>query len=77
MMKGDNKNMQICTDIRENSALRRSFDALAQKTFGLTFEGWYQSGGWQADLRRACSRKTIRRCLCAGMRWRNGWLRRS
>lgn len=48
-MKNENQDIRIRTDIRENSALRRSFDALAQKTFGLTFEGWYQSGGWQAD----------------------------
>lgn len=49
MMKDDSKNFQLRTDVRENGALRRSFDALAKKTFGLTFEGWYQSGGWQED----------------------------
>lgn len=48
-MKDDSKNFQLRTDVRENGALRRSFDALAKKTFGLTFEGWYQSGGWQED----------------------------
>ena len=26
--------------------LRKSFDALAQKTFGISFEGWYRAGHW-------------------------------
>ena len=32
--------------IRENAPLRKSFDALAQKTFGISFEGWYRAGHW-------------------------------
>ena len=32
--------------IRENAPLRKSFDALAQKTFGISFEGWYRAGYW-------------------------------
>lgn len=32
-----------------DDALRRSFDALAQRTFGLTFEDWYQNGFWGDD----------------------------
>ncbi len=39
--------MQIVTDIRENAALRASFNELAQQTFdGLSFETWYQHGHW-------------------------------
>lgn len=34
------------TDIRENPSLRKSFDALAQTTFGLSFEHWFQLGYW-------------------------------
>ncbi len=36
-------------DIRRDEAVRRSFDALARRTFGLSFEGWYQGGYWQGD----------------------------
>ena len=36
-------------DIRRDEAARRSFDDLARRTFGLSFEGWYQSGYWQGD----------------------------
>lgn len=32
-----------------DDVLRRSFDALAQRTFGLTFEDWYQNGFWEDD----------------------------
>ena len=38
--------MEIVKNIRENEALRRSFNALAEKTFGLNFEGWLQNGYW-------------------------------
>lgn len=37
------------TAIRQNDALRASFNALAQKTFGLDFSPWYAAGGWGAD----------------------------
>lgn len=37
---------QIIKDYRDHEALRQSFDALAQKTFGLSFEDWYQLGYW-------------------------------
>ena len=65
MMKDDSKNFQLRTDVRENGALRRSFDALAKKTFGLTFEGWYQSSGWKIICRmrlqtERASRRTFR-----------------
>lgn len=39
-------NGSIQTDHRNDEKLRGSFDALAQKTFGLTFEPWYQNGFW-------------------------------
>ena len=37
---------QIVKSYRDNAALRASFNALAEKTFGLNFEGWYQNGFW-------------------------------
>lgn len=33
--------------VRDNNEIRKSFDALAQKTFGLSFEAWYRRGYWQ------------------------------
>jgi predicted N-acetyltransferase YhbS len=33
-------------NIRENEEVRLSFDKLAQKTFDLSFENWYQNGYW-------------------------------
>ncbi len=38
--------MEILKQYQENGALRRSFNALAEKTFGLNFESWYQNGFW-------------------------------
>ena len=32
--------MEIIKNYRHNEALRRSFNALAEKTFGLNFENW-------------------------------------
>lgn len=40
---------QIVKGYRADDALRRSFDALAKRTFGLTFEDWYQNGFWGDD----------------------------
>lgn len=40
---------RIVKGYRADDALRRSFDALAQRTFGLTFEDWYQNGFWGDD----------------------------
>lgn len=37
---------QIVKNYRDNKALRDSFNALAEKIFGLNFEGWYQNGFW-------------------------------
>ena len=39
--------MQILHSYRENEELRRSFNELATKVFGLNFEGWYQNGFWK------------------------------
>ena len=38
--------MEIVHGYRHDSALRASFNALAEKTFGLNFESWYQNGFW-------------------------------
>ena len=32
---------------RDNDVLRASFNELAEKVFGLNFEGWYQNGFWK------------------------------
>jgi len=34
-------------EVRENTNIRLSFDELSKKTFGLSFEKWYQDGYWQ------------------------------
>ncbi len=38
--------MNIVTNYREKEELRRSFNALAEATFGLSFESWYRLGWW-------------------------------
>lgn len=35
------------TQVKENANIRLSFNELSQKTFGLSFEKWYQDGYWQ------------------------------
>lgn len=37
---------EIKKDYRDNEKLRASFDELAQRTFGLSFEDWYRHGYW-------------------------------
>lgn len=37
---------QIIKHYQEDAALRRSFNELAEATFGLNFENWYQNGFW-------------------------------
>ena len=39
--------VSIEKNYRNNDALRASFNKLAEKTFGLNFENWYQNGFWQ------------------------------
>lgn len=36
----------IVKNYRNNGALRKSFNELAMKTFGIDFEDWYQNGYW-------------------------------
>lgn len=38
--------MEIIKHYRDNESLRRSFNALAEATFGLNFENWYRMGYW-------------------------------
>lgn len=38
--------MELIKDYRDNETLRKSFNALARKTYGLDFEDWYQNGYW-------------------------------
>lgn len=38
--------MNIIHGYRGDKQLRDSFNALAEQTFGLNFEGWYQNGFW-------------------------------
>lgn len=38
--------MEIVKHYRDNPVLRRSFNRLAEATFGLNFENWYQNGFW-------------------------------
>ena len=40
---------KIVKNYRDDDALRLSFDALSRKTFGLTFEDWYQNGFWREN----------------------------
>ena len=41
--------MNIIHGYRDDKALRGSFNQLAEQTFGLNFEGWYQNGFWQEN----------------------------
>lgn len=34
-------------DYKDDNILRKSLNDLAEKTFGINFEGWYQSGYWR------------------------------
>ncbi|WOC31585.1 MULTISPECIES: GNAT family N-acetyltransferase [Caproicibacterium] len=38
---------QLVKGYQNDTALRRSFNALATETFGLSFEDWYRSGYWK------------------------------
>lgn len=37
---------KIIKQIRDNNILRQSFIKLAEKTFGLSFQNWYENGFW-------------------------------
>lgn len=43
----ETKKMVIEKNYRDNAALRESFNKLAEKVFGLSFENWYQNGFWK------------------------------
>lgn len=38
--------MELIKNYRDNETLRKSFHALAMKTYGLDFEDWYENGYW-------------------------------
>lgn len=40
---------KIIKGYRDNDVLRHSFNELAERTFGLDFEDWYQNGFWGDD----------------------------
>lgn len=40
---------EIINNYRNNTTLRQSFNKLAEKTFGINFEDWYQKGFWGDD----------------------------
>lgn len=40
---------EIKKNYKDNTGLRQSFNALAEKTFGLNFEDWYQNGFWREN----------------------------
>ncbi|WP_434284236.1 GNAT family N-acetyltransferase [Clostridium botulinum] len=39
-------NFILTSNIKDNDTLRRSYNSLAEKTFGLSFEEFYQNGYW-------------------------------
>lgn len=41
--------IQFIKDYKENPALRKSFNQLAETTFGINFEAWYRAGFWGGD----------------------------
>lgn len=40
------KEYGFAKDFKDNALLRKSFNALTQKTYGFDFEQWYQNGYW-------------------------------
>lgn len=44
-----NKDFTVRKNYRDNDCLRSSFNRLAEKTFDLNFENWYQNGFWNND----------------------------
>lgn len=41
--------MEIRKHYEKDDALRKSFNALSEETFGLNFENWYRTGFWRED----------------------------
>lgn len=48
-MRKEGKMTEIIKNYRDNAVLRYSFNTLAEETFGLDFEAWYQNGFWGDD----------------------------
>ncbi|MBP2966648.1 GNAT family N-acetyltransferase, partial [Acinetobacter baumannii] len=42
---------KMIKDIRDEVILRQSFTQLAEKTFGINFEDWYQAGYWEDNYK--------------------------
>lgn len=40
---------EFTKSVREDQKVRKSFNLLAQNTFGINFEPWYQNGYWRND----------------------------
>lgn len=47
--------MEIVKNIRDNEGLRASFNALAERTFGLNFENWHRAGYWTDNYIPYCA----------------------
>ncbi len=43
----NDKQLKYEKDYKDNKNLRTKFDELAQSTFGISFENWYQKGYWK------------------------------
>ena len=48
-MNNSEKEFTFANGYRDNEVLRKSFEDLAYRTFGLDFEPWYLEGGWTDD----------------------------
>lgn len=46
IQRGNNMDLKIIKDYRENETIRHSFNKLAMEIFGIDFESWYQHGFW-------------------------------
>lgn len=46
-MKREERQFRFVSDYKDQDDLRHSFNCLAEQTFGLNLEDWYQSGWWQ------------------------------
>lgn len=67
----------LSKEVMRNDSLRQAFNALAMKTFGLSFEAWYQKGYWSEsnmpytifDGEKAIANVSVNqlKILCQGM----------
>ncbi len=42
----NNKEYFFIKDFKDDESIRKSYNSLAQKIYGINFEGWYQGGYW-------------------------------